>query len=355
MIRRIVVMLPNWIGDVVMATPAIRAIRLAYPNAEMIGVCRAYVREVLNGNPWLNETISLSDKNLACVIRDGLRFRHRNVDMAVLFPNSFRAAAIARIAGCRRRIGFDRYARGALLTDRLDHARGADGTWMPTPVLRDYNRLALKAGASAVSDRMELFTTAGDESAADRVWKRAGFEQDAEVACLNPGAAFGSAKLWPVEHFAALARRLALERSAKVLILCGPADREMARCIHEVAAASGIHTLAEEPVSIGLTKACVRRSALLISTDSGPRHFAAAFYKPVVALFGPTHIAWTQTFHPLERQLQIPVPCGPCQQRICDTDHRCMRELGPDDVYRAAIALLDQTRHANSPELAHAG
>ena len=100
-------------------------------------------------------------------------------------------------------------------------------------------------------------------------------------------------------------------------------------------------SLADEELSLGLSKACVRRSALLVSTDSGPRHFAAAFRVPVITLFGPTHIAWTRTYHPRAIHLFQPVPCGPCQKSICpEGHHRCMRELDPEKVYDAAIRLM---------------
>jgi heptosyltransferase-2 len=354
MIRRIALMLPNWIGDVVMATPAIRAIRLAYPNAALLGIGRPYVQSVLDGNPWLDERISLRQGGIIDTLSDGWRLRRRKIDMAVLFPNSFRSALIARIALCVRRIGFNRYGRELLLTGRLNQLRDRHGNWKPTPILRDYNRLAEKAGASACSDRMELFTTVKDELLADQVWERAKIDPRAEVVCLNAGAAFGSSKLWPAEHFAALARRLALERSSNVMILCGPADRELARHIVALAAVPGVHSLADEQVSIGLTKACVRRSALLVSTDSGPRHFAPAFNRPVVALFGPTHIEWTQTFYRQETQMQFRVPCGPCQKRICHTDHRCMRDLRPEDVFRAAVELLERDSRLSPMEKTHA-
>jgi heptosyltransferase II len=354
MIRRIAVFLPNWIGDVVMATPAIRAIRLAYPGVEMVGIGRPYVHGVLNGNPWFDEAISLEGNGVRSTLSDGLRLRRRRIDIAVLFPNSLRSALVARLAGCRRRIGFNRNGRALLLTDRLDHVRTSGGRWKPTPILRDYNRLARKTGAIAPSDRMELFTTPRDEALADAVWDKAGFDRESEVVCLNPGAAFGSSKLWPAEHFAALARRLARERSTKVLVLCGPKETDLAREIFRLAAISNVYTLADESVSIGLTKACVRRASLLISTDSGPRHFAAAFNRPVAALFGPTYIEWTQTFHPLEIQLQVRVPCGPCQQRTCATDHRCMRDLHPDAVYRAAVELLNRGSPLNPTEATHA-
>jgi heptosyltransferase II len=82
----------------------------------------------------------------------------------------------------------------------------------------------------------------------------------------------------------------------------------------------------------------------LVTTDSGPRHFAAAFNRSVVSLFGPTHIAWTETYFTKEIQLQKRVECGPCQLRTCPLDHRCMKLLLPSEVFRAAVSLLDRTR-----------
>ena len=161
---------------------------------------------------------------------------------------------------------------------------------------------------------------------------------------LNPGAAFGAAKHWPAEHFAAPGPRVWRDgRGCGVLVLCGPSERDMARrdrC-----------GLADRPARAfawptrrcrsGLTKACVRRLDLLVTTDSGPRHFAAAFDRPVVSLFGPTHIAWTETYFAKAINLQKQVPCGPCQLRVCPLDHRCMRDLSPrSEVFDAAVRLL---------------
>ena len=93
-------------------------------------------------------------------------------------------------------------------------------------------------------------------------------------------------------------------------------------------------------LSLGLTQPEVRRASLLVTTDSGPRHFAAAFGRPVVTLFGPTHVEWTETYYPKAVHLQKKVPCGPCQLRTCPLDHRCMRELSPEEVFAAADRLL---------------
>ena len=94
------------------------------------------------------------------------------------------------------------------------------------------------------------------------------------------------------------------------------------------------------PLSLGLSKAAVRRIDLLVTTDSGPRHFAAAFDRPVVTLFGPTHIEWTETYHPRAVNLQKKLPCGPCQLRVCPLEHECMVRLTPEEVFTAAEGLL---------------
>src|SRR5207245_3103272 len=156
-------------------------------------------------------------------------------------------------------------------------------------------------------------------------------------------------KHWPAESFARLAQDLVDWRQCKVLVLCGPAERDLAHEIATLAARPGVGSLADEPLSLGLTKALVRRSSLLVTTDSGPRHFAAAFDRPVVTLFGPTHIAWTETYFARAIHLQKSVPCGPCQLRVCPLDHRCMKELMPAEVLAAATDLL--TRHGNSQSI----
>ena len=341
--RRIAIFLPNWIGDVVMATPAVRAVREQFPTARLTAVCKPYVAETLAGSPWFDDTIT-TGRGVRGLARTARELRAAAVDTAILFPNSFRTALLARLGGCDRVVGFARYGRHALLSDRLYPARGTDGRPKPSPAIDDYNRIVERLGTSDPGHRMELFTTADDERAADDVWNRLGLGRHTELVGLNPGGAFGAAKHWPVGHFAALAGRLAKERGAGVLVLCGPTERETAAAIAVAAAHPNVVTIGDSPLSLGLTKAVVRRLGLLVTTDSGPRHFAAAFGRPVVTLFGPTHIGWTETYYPDAVHLQEAMPCGPCQQRTCPLGHhRCMTELSPGRAFNAAISLLDRT------------
>jgi heptosyltransferase-2 len=339
---KIAVFWPNWIGDAVMATPAVRALCGHFPGAQIVSVLKPYVAGVLEGTPWLERPIFLDSRGpwSRRWPAASWRLRRERVELAILLQNNFRSALVAQLGGCRRRVGFARHGRSVLLTDRLQPRGGADGRLLPSPVIEDYNRLVEQVGCPAPGFRMELATTAKDEAAADTVWQRAALAKYPEVICLNPGAAFGAAKHWPAEYFTTLARELADWRGSAVLVLCGPAERDLACQIAGRAGRPQVHALSEYPLSLGLTKACVRRSDLLITTDSGPRHFAAAFDVPVITLFGPTHIAWTETYFPRAVHLQKKVDCGPCQLRVCPLDHRCMKLLTPGEVLQAAGELL---------------
>lgn len=334
---------PNWIGDAVMATPALLALRRRWPAAKLIGVLRPYVADVYAGGSFFNKTVPLKKGALRGLAQTTLALRAEKIDVAVLFTNSFRTALAAYLSGCKQIIGEARDGRSKLLTRRVEPEKDEWGRFKVSPVIDAYNRLAMAAGAEEPGHAMRLFTTDHDEAQCDQVWRKLELDSAESVTLLNPGAAFGSSKLWPAEHFSKLAQRLADEQRQHVLVLCGPAERDLARRIAAEAKRPNVKSLAGEAVSLGLLKACVRRADLLVTTDSGPRHFAAAFSKPVVTLFGPTHIAWTETYHPLAWHLQKPVPCGPCQERVCpEKHHRCMTDLGVDEVFAAAVRFLDQ-------------
>jgi heptosyltransferase-2 len=349
---RVAVFLPNWVGDAVMATSAIHALRQRYPGARFLGVLKPYVAGIFDGSLWFDRMIFFDKcggpkQGTLAVARQLLA---EDIDLAVLFQNTFRSALAAWMGRCRRRIGYVRRGRGWLLTDGVTPVRDAAGRLVPSPVIDAYNLLAKRAGA-APDRRIRLATTPRQDAAAAQVWRRTGLDHCREVVCLNPGAAFGASKHWSVDSFAALARRLVRERGCGVLVLCGPSERQMARDIVAGAGEPNVCSLADTPLSLGLTMACVRRANLLVTTDSGPRHFAAAFGTPVVTLFGPTHIAWTETYYPKAVHLQKQVECGPCQKRVCPLDHRCMTLLTPDDVFDAAQDLLarfppHEDRHA---------
>jgi heptosyltransferase-2 len=337
------VVLPNWIGDCVMATPALRAIRRQFAADTIVGVMKPYVADVLAGSEWLDETLLYDRKSKDTRqhfhgVREQLRAR--NLDKIVLMTNSLSSAWLAWRSGARQRIGYARNGRSPLLTHRLLAPR-IGWKWSPISAVDYYLELAYALDCPLEPRRMELATTGADEFSAERVWNKLGLARADRVVAISTGGAFGAAKRWPDEYFAQLARRLATNEGAAVLIICGPAEREAAQSIVKQAAHPLVKSLADEQLSLGLSKACVRRSDLMIATDSGPRHFAAAFDVPVISLFGPTDPRWSITYHPRETRMFHPVACGPCGQRECPlSHHECMRGLSVERVYRAAIEQL---------------
>ena len=348
-VRALAAFLPNWVGDAVMATPALRALRRRYPAAALTAVCRRPVGDVLAGTGLADAVLNLP-KDGPGLWRATAQLRENPADLAVLFPNSLRAAAVAKMGGAKRTVGFARDGRGWLLTDPVPPGdRRA-----PSPTLLSYNKLAVAAGCDDPGTVTDAAVTPADERAFGALLGEHPVLRGGYVA-LNPGGAFGAAKHWPTAHFADLARRIAATLNRGVLVLCGPGERAVAAEIAALAAdgrvvSAGAQRGGDRALSLGLTKAAVRSAELLVTTDSGPRHFAGPFGTPCVTLFGPTHIAWSETFHPHAKHLQIAVDCGPCQQRVCPLGHhRCMTELTPDRVYeevRDALAVRPLFRAA---------
>jgi heptosyltransferase-2 len=343
---RLGIFLPNWLGDVVMATPAIRALgELVGSRGQLIGIMRPYVSEILGGTEWLQETI-LYDKRQG---RFGLasravyqQLRSAKLDRVVLLTNSLRTAWMAWRSGARERIGYAGEMRSWLLTQRLPRPRA------PLATVDGYLQLAAAAGAEVKSRRMELKATAADERAADAAWEALGLPSGERVVLLNSGGAYGAAKRWPAEHFAELARRIVADGSSWVLVNCGPAERIVAKEIEALADHPRVVSLARfDALPIGLTKACIQRSRVVVSTDSGPRHIAIAFGRPVVTLFGPTDPAATATQYSGETCLSLRLDCQPCMARECPlTHHRCMRELTAETVYAAVAGLLNDEKRS---------
>ena len=349
---KIAVVLPNWIGDVVMATPTLRALRHHFgAEAELVGIMPPYVSQVLEGTRWLDRSIYLDrkspDRNRRSLIV-AWQMRKWRPDVMILLTNSLRAGAMAWLSGARERVGYARNGRGPLLTNKLRVPREG-GKLKPVSPVDYYLELAYAVGCPRESPDLELATLPSDEASADRVWKNLMLDKVSRVVILNSGSAIGTSRNWPTEHFAELAKRIVGDQDAAVLVICGPRERETATAIEVLANHPRVTSMAEQDLSLGAAKACIRRSQLMVTTDSGPRHIAAAFDVPVVTLFGPIDYRWTDTRHPLAVNLQNHVDCRPCGEPVCPLlHHRCMSEHTVDRVYAAVRHQLARTANVEA-------
>jgi heptosyltransferase-2 len=204
-----------------------------------------------------------------------------------------------------------------------------------------YLALAEAVGCAPESPRLELACTQEEQHLAEAIWQKLGLRRDGRVIAFNSSGAFGEAKLWPAEHFGTLARRIVLQIDHDVLVICGPQEREAAQSIVRFADHRRVFSLADEPLGLSASKACIQRSRLMISTDSGPRHVAAAFGKPVLTLFGPTLPIWIENPTVQAVHLQQDLDCIGCAKPACPRGHhRCMRELSVDTVFAEVVKLV---------------
>ncbi len=353
--KRLLVVMPNWVGDVVMATPTLRALRELFPKAHVTALIRGPIKGVLQGCPWVDKTITsrsarkgrLVDKRTDNLLVLSRRLSSRKFDAAVLLTNSFRSALLVRMAGIKRRIGYDRDGRGIMLTDRLIPLR-VKGRLQPVSTLDYYLGLAQYLGAMKPDPKMALFVSARDKQKAEKVLVGAGYKADDErpLVLLNPGANYGDAKIWEANRFAETADALAKKYNAVVAVTGSPKERAI---IDQVVkhAKTPVLDLSRHGVDLGSLKGIVSRAQLLITNDTGPRHYALALGVPVVVVYGPTDPAWTLIQTRLESKVLVPVECGPCQKKKCPLagtakELQCMRKVTPEMVVRASGQVLAQ-------------
>lgn len=341
---KIAVFLPNWLGDVAMATPMLRALRRHFGSgAHIVGIMRPYLADVLAGTDWLDEQWfydrrSKDRSRRAWAI--ARRMRAEQFDLAVLATNSLRAAGIAWLGNAKQRVGYVRYGRGVLLTGRI-YPRRVGRRLLPMPMVDYYLELARAVGCGEESRQLELTTIEADERSADAVFERLGLNNDSRIVVLNSSGAYGGSKLWPVDYFAELARRIVEELDHEVLVICGPRERDVAGQIVHLAANPRVVSMAEQPMDLGTSKACVRRCQLMVSTDSGPRHVAAALGLPVITMFGPMLPVWSENPTQQAVNLILDLDCIGCHKRICPQGHHlCMRDLTVDMVFTAVKQSL---------------
>lgn len=349
--KRIVVRGPNWAGDVVMATPGLRALRAAHPGAEIVLLLRAGLIPLLDGSPWLDEILPVAARggDPRAILREGLALRARRFDLGISLPDSFSSALLLRLAGVRRVIGYRRGLRSALLHVAVPLPAEA-GRRVLIP--RERHVLGLMAAAGAHSDdvRLELFTTAREEADAETALRAAGVPAQAPLAALAPGASYGPSKLWPAESFASVGDALA-RAGARVVIVGAPSEASLAARVRAAMREPAADLTAGG--SLGRLKAVLRRARVLVCNDAGARHVAVAFGTPAVVLFGPTALEKTNLNLERVSALFEPVDCRPCYRRECPIDHRCMTRLAPSRVIEAALAALARAPGA-APEGARA-
>ena len=276
-----------------MATPTFECIRQNFPESRLIGLIRKYAKGVVEDGPWFDDLIVVQDNSLGETTGLVARLRRLKLDLAVILPNSFRSALIARLGGAKRIYGYRRNRRSALLS-------GGPTPWLsngritPRPMVEYYLEICrwLKLDPPAHL-KPRLYYSVATREASDRLINSYNITAADMVIGLNPGARYGSSKCWPPEHFASLAEMITQRWDCKLLLFTGPGERDLGRRIIELSRAE-IFDTTEDGVDLKVLMPLIQRCRLLITNDTGPRHYAVAFDIPVVVIMGPTDPRYTK-------------------------------------------------------------
>lgn len=353
---RLLIVLPSWVGDVVMATPAIRRIRDAYPGIFIGALCKPGIDQLLSGDQLFDELHVFQPHGMMASKKAANKVRPRRYDTALLLTNSFSTALIARLAFIPRRVGYNRDSRGMLLTDPVPPPRNPDRSWKLTPAVDYYWNLAAHLLGQPPVDwsihtptscthlplalpqgvHMELGVSDFDKAKALEVLDAANITPGTPYAVLNPGGN-NPAKRWPAERFAKLADHLAQTHALRVLVNGSPAEAPLCDEIIALAQTQPC-ALPRLGNTLGALKPIIADARLMVTNDTGPRHIAAALGAPLISLFGPTDPRWTTI--PTR-----PLPGGAPSETIIVADPSLPPELSAnDDTQRCAITHIEYER-----------
>jgi heptosyltransferase-2 len=327
-------------GDAILCTPALRAIRKHFKSCEISFFANGVVREVLSPSSFNDRWLEQRDKNPLTAAK---MFRKHKFTHTILFKNSFASALSVSLAGIPSRIGYAREWRGFLLTDKLYPMKLPNGKFKPLSMIDYYLAIASWLGCDTTDRNPELLIDAQDEQSLCGKLPQV-LNPGGTVVVIVPGGAFGPSKCWASERFAQTADRLITNYNATVAIsvASNPIEKQIAKEICE-SSKHNLINLAEMSISLGELKALLSIADLVISNDTGPRHIAIALGRKVVTIFGPNNPAWTNTGYENEIQIVGDAPCAPCDKPICKKpEHLCMQAITVDRVCGAAKELLEK-------------
>lgn len=338
--KKILIRSANWVGDAIMTTPALSAIRHNFPKARITLLAKPWVVPVFEHNPHIDELMvyEANGRHKGPMGRWRLSrdLKRGRFDLAILFQNAFEAALIAWLAKIPRRLGYTTDARTLLLTDRIRNWRA-----LKKGHLIDYY-IGLLTGADMLAQdrQMRLYLSNQEQKDAQKKLSVLGVAKTGPIVGINPGATFGTAKRWPAERYVELSRRLIKTQLAQVLIFGGPGEAELGEKI-STQVGKGCLNLCNR-TNLREAMALIQCCQAFVTNDSGLMHVAAALKIPQVAIIGPTDSVATGPTNSASCMIQIPGSCdlAPCLKPDCPTDHRCMTAIGIESVLDATVHMM---------------
>lgn len=340
--KNIIVRMPNWLGDLVMATPILADLRAALPNAKITAMCQGGSSALISADPNLDEIYAFAKPSgwlhrepHAQIIE---KLRQGEYDLGLLLTNSFSSAWWFWRGHVKNRIGYEGNLRSPLLNFPLKHPANIQTQHL----VKTYKELLAPLGIPVSDSKPKLYLTPAEIASSFEWLKARNIDPDQHVIIgVNPGAAYGSAKCWLPERFVEVSKHLISNPNVRILYFGDAAGKPLVdKICQEIDSPHVINAAAK--TSLRELLGLISRCRLLLTNDSGPMHIADALDVPLIALFGSTSDVKTG---PYRGGLVIHkrVECSPCYKKVCPIDFRCMKRIESDEVYQAIIKTLNLT------------
>ncbi len=338
--QNIIVKMPNWLGDLVMATPLLEDLRRHWPKAKITAMCQSNVAALLKHDTTIDEVFSYKRPS-GWVHRTQhsdliASLKHGEYDLGILLTNSFSSAWWFWRAGIKNRIGYAANLRSFMLNKAVPYPK----EMQKQHLVLTYKMLLAPLGIEVSDTQPKLYVSEEEKQAAQELLRKYGVEKGKHIIVgINPGAAYGSAKCWLPDRYQEVTRRLLQNPDIFVLYFGDPAGAPLVNEIckdlpERVINLAGRTTIRE---LMALIQCC----SIFLTNDSGPMHIAAALRIPLLALFGSTNEIKTGPY-PIGKVIHKHVECSPCYLRKCPIDFRCMTRIEVDEVYRELQKLIQE-------------
>lgn len=337
----ILVRMPNWIGDLVMATPVLKDLKDHFKGAKLTAMCLAGQGALIDHHPYVDEVFQFH-RTSGWIHRPEHHdifepLQRGNYDLGLLLTNSFSSAWWLWRGRVKNRIGYSMHGRWLL----LNHPVCLPIDYEKVHQVTLYKRLLVPLGIPVSDSKPELFVSDESFNAARALLRKYGVDRDSTLLGINPGAAYGTAKCWPPERFREVILQL-LKQPENRIVCFG--DHGSASVVNEICRdlPKRVINLAGK-TSLSELVALIKCCDVLLSNDSGPMHIATAVGTPPLALFGSTSDTKTSPYG-MGKVIHKHVECSPCYRRVCPIDFRCMKRIEVEEVYRELQTLVQERR-----------